>query len=364
MQPYRLTLMLVLIAALLFGGCQAPPATLTTTPAPDWKTFCSKAGGFSVLLPGTPSEVIEQRSLGDKVVEQHAFTGAYRPIAYQVIYFDWPANAQAATPEERLDWLHNQLFKDKLQNVVSNQKITLADRHPGRETTYKEPQSPAILVDAMTTLQLYMVNERMYQVRVAAPLDSALSPDLQRFLDSFRLLENGECETASLLQPTATPDLTWATFTSRDGGFSILMPGTPREDTQSVVLGIVTAKIHVFRTKYNSTLNYAIGYVDIPAYYTSGVDPNQLLDLFREGLLQGKSATVHSEKESWLGDHPGREIIYEESNSTSESGRYYIAMRLYLVHNRLYMLAVDSTDENTVVEDTQKFLQAFQLLGN
>ena len=364
MHSYRLTLMLVLITALLFGGCGTPPATPSPTPAPDWKTFCSKEGGFSVLLPGTPGEAVERIGLNEFVVENHVFTGAYKPIAYQVAYFDWPAKARAATPDERLDWLHNQLFKDKLHNVVSNQKIKLSDRHPGRETAYKEPQSQTISVDAMSTLRLYMVNERMYQVRVMAPLSSALSSDLQRFLDSFRLLENGECETTSPLQPTPTPDSTWTTFTSRDGGFSILMPGTPREGTQPLVLGIVTAKIHLFDKEYNSTLNYEIGYVDIPAYYMRNVDPNQLLDYLREGLFKDKYVTVHSEKESWLGDHPGREIVYEESSSKSETGRYYVAMRIYMVHNRLYMLAVDSTDENTVVEDTQKFLQSFQLLGN
>ena len=357
--------MLVLITALLLGGCAAPPAaTPAPTPTPDWKTFCSKEGGFSVLLPGTPSESVERIGLNEFVVESHVFKGDYTPMAYQVAYFDWPAKARAATPDERLDWLHGQLFKDKLQNVISNQKITLADRHPGRETTYKEPQSLTISADALSTLRLYMVNERIYQVRVVATVSGALSPDLQRFLDSFRLLENGECATTSSLQPTPTPDLIWTTFTSRDGGFSILMPGTPLEATQPLVLGIVTAKFHLYGKEYNSTLNYDIGYVDIPAYYIRNADPTQLLKFFREGLLKGKSVTVHSEKEVWLGDHPGREIVYEESDSKSESGRYYVAMRIYMVHNRLYMLAVDSTDENTVVEDTQKFLQSFQLLGN
>jgi hypothetical protein len=357
--------MLVLITALLLSGCAAPPATPAPTPAPDWKTFCSKEGGFSILLPGTPGEVIERVGLNEYVVENHVFTGAYKPIAYQVAYFDWPAKARAATPEERLAWFHNQLFKDKLQNVVGDQKIMLADHLPGHETTYKEPQSPTLLVDAMSTLRLYMVNERMYQVRVIAPISSALSPDLQHFLDSFHVNERGECETASPLQPTPTPNNVWSTFTSRDGGFSVLMPGTPGEDTQPLVLGIVTAKIHYFGKDYDPTLNYVVGYVDIPAYYMRGVDPMQLLGYMRDGLLKDKNVTqVHSEKEIWLGDHPGHEMVFEESNSQSDSGMDYIAMRLYLVHNRLYMLAVTSTEPSTTAEDTQKFLASFQTLGN
>ena len=64
--------------------------------------------------------------------------------------------------------------------LLSKQTITLAG-HPGREFRVKRPQG-------ITTVRLFPVNQRLYQLMATSPGEDVGADARARFMNSFRLL--------------------------------------------------------------------------------------------------------------------------------------------------------------------------------
>lgn len=146
---------------------------------------------------------------------------------------------------------------------------------------------------------------------------------------------------------------TFTEFVSEEGGFSVSMPGTPTEETQSIPTEAGDIEIHMFSIESGSTA-YLVGYSDYPPDVIEIVDSDMLLDSARDGAV-GDGALL-SEKSITLGDYPGRELTVE----TSDEGIMVYA-RVYLVGNRLYQVVV-STGDDALTEEMRGFLDSFKLL--
>ncbi len=148
----------------------------------------------------------------------------------------------------------------------------------------------------------------------------------------------------------------WTEFTSKEGGFAVLLPGTPkveRKTTPSAV-GPLAFTMHTVELGFGSVA-YIASYNDYPPSLIADSDPNTILDGVVEGAMGSKQNLKHSEAIT-LDGHPGREFT-----GTVKEGYEYTS-RCYLVKQRLYQINVVSTPGKVSAEDKLKYFGSFRLL--
>ena len=146
----------------------------------------------------------------------------------------------------------------------------------------------------------------------------------------------------------------WATFTSEDGGFSILFPGKPEEQIESVSTAIGTIETEFFIVEQKDRA-YSLNYADYPKEIIAASDAGSMLDGAGMGAVSNVNGELLDEKEITLDGYPGREIRIEVKEDD-----IIIHARFYLVENRLYVVQAVSKSEAST-PDIDKFLDSFQL---
>lgn len=154
----------------------------------------------------------------------------------------------------------------------------------------------------------------------------------------------------------------WKEFSSAEGRFSILFPGTPKSltTTENSKLGPVDMRMFYLET---SAANYMVAFADIPVNPTSPDEVKILLDGGRNRLLANKQRRLISESEITIGDHLGRELIVEDVDGITKA-------RYYLVKQRLYQVFIVMPDDRNASPEIIKmheatksrFLDSFKLL--
>lgn len=126
---------------------------------------------------------------------------------------------------------------------------------------------------------------------------------------------------------------TWKELSSAEGGFKVLMPGTPSPKTDE----IETATGKVRQTNYVISTGvgaYIASYVDLPIHSEEPEAIKRALNAGRDNALaQNASNKLLSEKELTLDGHAGREWIVD-------GGNFILRARAYLVKGRLYQMVL------------------------
>ncbi|HAA31297.1 MAG TPA: hypothetical protein DCE56_30785 [Cyanobacteria bacterium UBA8553] len=165
--------------------------------------------------------------------------------------------------------------------------------------------------------------------------------------------------------PVQTAQSIWKPFSSTQGRFTVLMPGTPRHLTLSVNTqdaGIVNLNMFLVERNQESVI-YGVGYNDYPISYIQQLNQKKLiehaLDLGRDAAIRGSQGSLQSERRISLGGYPGREIRY-----TRPGGKITIT-RMYLVKQRLYQVTVETTQQKQryLSKSIEGFLNSFSLLS-
>jgi hypothetical protein len=150
-----------------------------------WKTFTSKEGGFSILMPGQPAQKKQTLNTpaGDIDTYFYVTTQDSGKVNYTVSYVDLPKGVQNMPPPVMLEAMASGLMGDSRVKVVSGESIKLGD-YPGRAFKIEAPDKALIMHRA------YIVKQRMYQVVAQVPQaqEKALVGDVERFFNSFKLL--------------------------------------------------------------------------------------------------------------------------------------------------------------------------------
>jgi hypothetical protein len=148
----------------------------------------------------------------------------------------------------------------------------------------------------------------------------------------------------------------WAEFIPDSGGFSVSMPGTPKETHETWGIVSLTMTMRAFKTKAaGGSEECTVAYYDFsePVRQLLGSE-QELLDTMCEGLGTGKRErkliAVDSIK---LANHPGRELVCERPGIGATA---FARIRLYLVGRRLYVLTFASWH--------QPRLSSFKLIEN
>jgi hypothetical protein len=351
---------IALAMALLFSGSGQCQSTQNS----QWQKFSSVTGDFAVLLPGKPVEQKETENTETGPATSYTFTLEKAPVAYIVGYTDFPPTVGLLSPKVFLDEFRNGMLGEGSKNKLLGERDISLKNHSGRAIKFRD-------ADGLTfTARIYLVKRRLYHLlAMTATTDEVASAGaVTKFLDSFELLDKYD----------AAETVTWKKFSSTQGGFAVLTPGTPTYEKRVDKDAQDAQETHVF-TQFGESAMYMVMYQDFPDA-TSQADPEEILNHFRAGMLQGannaqgqappgtqkgtgeqkdsQKVKLLDERNIALGKWPGREMRF-----TDPSGLIY-KTRFYLVRQRMYVLTTATASERQEAssKDIEKFLGSFELL--
>ena len=152
-------------------------------------------------------------------------------------------------------------------------------------------------------------------------------------------------------------DAPWERFNSPEGNFNILMPSKPAIDLKDVDTAVGTLKLHLFSAS-TDTGYFLVSYGDYPSAPADLNDAESVLNGVRDGIVNGSTSELVSEKKISLYSYPGREIVTKKA---TQGDVIVFKWRIYLVGRRLYQIAVGTTQKDAEMPDVNKFLTSFDL---
>ncbi len=165
---------------------------------------------------------------------------------------------------------------------------------------------------------------------------------------------------ASLLSACGGGPAEWKSFSSDTGGFSVSVPGTFKESTQSVSTALGSIDMHIFMLDQGNVA-YMVSYADYPEEFVKQADANVILDGARDGSLKNVSATLDTKQDITLDGSPGREFTGTVPDSQSMPGGGSVKSRIYLAKSRLYQLLVMTAKGKEAAADPDQFMASFKL---
>lgn len=152
----------------------------------------------------------------------------------------------------------------------------------------------------------------------------------------------------------------WQTFTSREGGFTILMPGTPTFTmmTDHTVVGAVIENLYSMNT---SAAIFSAEYTDLPGLATFFESDDDLYDDAKEGMLKrtgGKLISYYGIEEVGI---KGKEIECEIPAAGKVPFKRLRA-RFLLKNKRLYVPSITIPGGKTDDPLFARYLDSFRLL--
>jgi hypothetical protein len=157
--------------------------SITAADPPAWKEFVSKEGKFKVLMPGTPkeSEAETESDFGKGVLHMNSLAAS--GMMFAANYSDFPTEVKKVPLKQIYDSSRDGAVANMEGKLAKEKDIKLGD-HPGRE----------VLIDVaggkrLFRARVYLVGQRLYQVVVFGTKEAATSKDADKFLDSFKLMD-------------------------------------------------------------------------------------------------------------------------------------------------------------------------------
>lgn len=153
------------------------------------KETSSAEGRFRVAAPVALEETIESVAMPDgSSLALHNFIGEQNNRAYFVAYNDYPAEIiEQNDPQTLLDGTRNGSVQSMNGTLISESQITL-NGYPGRELIAEAPLEDGNILAVKA--RIFIVENRLYQLFVAAPQAEISSADVDAFLNSFELLQD------------------------------------------------------------------------------------------------------------------------------------------------------------------------------
>ncbi len=156
-------------------------STVTPGHAQPLKEFRSEAGGFTVLMAGSPT--LQKKSIATPKgpMEAHTYVSATPPFGYLASYSDLPTGLGVGDPNMFILGLQSGFVRGSKGKLVSAGKAELGGIS-GRQFCVELPNGVAM------TTRAAVINNRLYQLVAVTPKDQADLPEVGKFLGSFKLL--------------------------------------------------------------------------------------------------------------------------------------------------------------------------------
>jgi hypothetical protein len=151
-----------------------------------WKQFSSSEGGFTVLMPVTPTQNRQTTDGNNVSLDANLFTAVLEEgkVKYSVSYTNFPDDIAQLPPEFILDSLSSRFTNDPKIKLLNQQNIRL-EQYSGKEFKFEAPDNKIV------KYRVYLVKKRLYQLTTEIPKDreSSLSADIEKFMTSFQLVK-------------------------------------------------------------------------------------------------------------------------------------------------------------------------------
>lgn len=164
--------------------------------------------------------------------------------------------------------------------------------------------------------------------------------------------EKAEKRYKELTQKKSPGEVEWKEFVSKEGGFSVLFPGTPTVKHMASESGMIS---HEFLAPtVNNEIAFTLQYYEIP----KNADPKKVaefLNIFRDQFL--RAGALRSEKRISLGGTPGKELIIDFTRIAASS-----QVRLYQTKKCIYcLMCMISPSGAEFPKVAGKFFDSFKL---
>lgn len=155
----------------------------------------------------------------------------------------------------------------------------------------------------------------------------------------------------------AQADLQFETFTSKAQGFSVLLPGTPKEQTLKAPSPLGELTFHNFLVETNQgKAAWLATSVDYPPGSIKAENQDGVLDAGVKGAVDKLKGKLLTQSKIMLDNkYPGRSMQLEVPNL----GLYH--SRIYLVGDRLYQIVVLGPKDLATSTEAKKYLDSFKL---
>jgi hypothetical protein len=156
-------------------------------------------------------------------------------------------------------------------------------------------------------------------------------------------------------RPTATPvpvdNGGWVRYNSVSGRFSVLMPETPEEKTETTPSDHGPYTTHLFVVRDTKNV-YLIGWVDYDPSFN--FNRNAELEANRDNFVKGINATLVDTRSLNLGGFPALEFSAETADRTFKS-------RVYMVGRRPYQIVIGTPKDEPDAVSTNRFFNSFKV---
>jgi len=153
----------------------------------------------------------------------------------------------------------------------------------------------------------------------------------------------------------------WKPFSSAEGNFTVLMPGTPEQQQDTINTELGSLNLKAFTVERPNEANYLVAYFDLPGELSNMIQTseqaNQLLTGVVLGLADSMTGQLLNQQTITLDNHSGK--AFRMQHSEEIVGQY----RLYLASQRIYLLGVGTSKEKYLQKSIQGFFNSFRLAG-
>jgi hypothetical protein len=304
---------------------------LTGEPQDGWKTFTSVPGKFTIRVPNTPKEDVSDLSGGGKI---HVFTVDKGDYAYILSYS--PIAGGSPKPEAvpailnngrdaMLSSLHGKLIEEKPIELAGNSGKSIRIALPDKAGT--------------AYVRGYISGDQYYQVMLLGTNKTLETANADRYFASFQLV---------------TPQIAieWKSFTSKEGRFTIDLPGEPKPEK-------LPDNTYKFAVEIENTV-YIVVYTDVADAITDPDKVTQVLEASKDAelkLLEGKSLT---QKRIKAGEFSGIQINFSIPASKIAGSGYGIE-RFYLAGKRIYEVGVITDNIKAEEPSYARFFDSFKV---
>jgi len=159
-----------------------------------WQLLKPEQGHFQILAPGNMNATVQEIETDVGTVDYHSYL--YQRLDDSVVTFTFVVSyyrLHEATVEGMDEQLQSDLLKATVEQsafaiggqVILEDDITYQGAHPGKYWRIHTDGDELVIKS-----RAYLANDHFYSIQVAVHKAKALSPDIDRFLDSFRILES------------------------------------------------------------------------------------------------------------------------------------------------------------------------------
>ena len=148
----------------------------------------------------------------------------------------------------------------------------------------------------------------------------------------------------------------WKTFSPKDAGFTVELPGTPKSERKVDKDADGSVTINQDYTLESDDNLFMVGYQEHEAAFGRLIKPDALLDEVEKSVIKSNGGAVKAQGKIVMATFPGREVTM----ATADKGT--VKLRVLWTGTRLYMMIVAYPNTPRAARDANRAFDSYELL--